>query len=93
MRKAVAGEVVGGVLLVVCWLAPGRAAAGDGPEIRPALTLDCLSRMSWPELEAIYRGSAAGSIPQGFTRGRAIYCPESRAAGVRSKVTNFVWRG
>lgn len=57
------------------------------------LSLDGLSGRSWPELEQLYRQAEAGTIPAGYTRGRAIYCPESRLAGVRSRVTRALWHG
>ena len=49
--------------------------------------------MSWPELEQLYREADAGTIPQGFTAGKAIYCPCSKFAGLRSKVTGLMWHG
>jgi hypothetical protein len=49
--------------------------------------------MSWPELEQIYRQSQAGTIPEGYLRGKAIYCPCSKLAGIRSSVTNSLWHG
>jgi hypothetical protein len=69
-----------------------QAATACG-SCQAALSLDQLALMSWPQLEALYRQSTAGTIPRGFARGLAIYCPESRLAGVRSRVSRLVWRG
>ena len=49
--------------------------------------------MSWPELERLYRQSEAGTIPEGYAEGKAIYCPCGRFAGMRSRLTGVVWRG
>ncbi|HVS36628.1 MAG TPA: hypothetical protein VMS17_13785 [Gemmataceae bacterium] len=76
----------------LCALAATGAAAGEQPPAA-APSLDRLAAMSWPELEEIYRASAAGAIPVGYTAGRAIYCPCSRFAGVRSLATKAAWRG
>lgn len=57
------------------------------------LCMDRLARMSWPELEALYRAAPAGAIPQGYLRGRAIYCSDSRFAGVQSRVSRAFWHG
>jgi hypothetical protein len=78
-------------MLLVAWLPAGRTAAGEAaPQV---LSLDALAHMSWPELEALYRGSPAGCIPRGFARGRALYCPEGRLSGVRSAASKALWRG
>ena len=70
------------------------AAAGPAaPPQDTALSLDQLARMSWPELEGLYRQSEAGTIPEGYAEGKAIYCPCGRFAGMRSRLTGVVWRG
>ncbi len=84
-------------LLTACLIAStaSGAAARDDPGTSPAspLSLDQLAGMSWPELEGLYRASDAGAVPAGFAAGKAIYCPCSRFAGVRSKVSGVLWRG
>jgi len=87
MKSWMCGVVAFGSL-AVCVL--GAATANAEP---PALTSARLAEMSWPELEQIYRQSQAGTIPEGYLRGRAIYCPCSKLAGVRSSVTNSLWHG
>src|SRR5947209_2146509 len=59
----------------------------------PALTLDRLALVSRAELEQLYAQSEPGTIPEGFLRGRPIYCPDTRLAGAKSKMTGAVWRG
>jgi hypothetical protein len=49
--------------------------------------------MSWCELEALYRAAAPGCIPEGFVRGRALYCPDARLSKAKSKLTGCLWRG
>jgi hypothetical protein len=74
--------------LAVCMLGPSVANAEP-----PALTSARLAEMTWPELEQIYRQAQPGTVPEGYLRGRAIYCPCSKLAGVRSSVTNSLWHG
>lgn len=68
-----------------------RAAADDAAV--KTLSFDALSCMSWLELEAIYRGADAGSIPCGFARGAAIPCLDAPFGKVRQQVANLVWKG
>lgn len=56
-------------------------------------SLEQLARLSWQDLECLYRQSATGTIPEGYLRGRAIYRLGSPLAGVRSKVTHLLWHG
>jgi hypothetical protein len=70
------------------------------PEILPAqeqssppCSLEQLACMSWPELEALYRQSCAGSIPHGYAHGRPIYCPDKKLSGPRTAVARMLWHG
>jgi hypothetical protein len=72
--------------------APIHEARLDGGAL-PCRSLEQLARMSWPELEALYRASPPGEIPRGYLRGLAIYDPCGRLAGVRSGVSKTLWRG
>ena len=56
-------------------------------------SLEQLARLSWPDLEALYRACGPGTAPVGYARGVAIYCPEAPLAALRSRVTHLVWRG
>lgn len=49
--------------------------------------------MSWCDLEQLYRRSAAGTMPVGYTRGRAIYCPCTPLTPMRSKMSQALWHG
>jgi len=60
---------------------------------RPVHTLDSLSRLSWCELEQIYRQAEPGESPQGFHRGHVIYPPCDKLAGPRERISNFLWLG
>ena len=95
--KTVCG-VAGCASLAVCFLMAAAAVAQDPVPLDSMppgrqLTLDCLTQLSWPELECLYRQAGPGTIPEGYTPGRAIYCPDSRFAGVRSRVTGALWHG
>lgn len=79
--------------------AAARAEEGNasvtrsGPSDEPALSLEILAGMTWPELECLYRNADAGAAPEGFAEGKAIYCPGARFSGARSRLTGIVWRG
>jgi hypothetical protein len=68
------------------------AARAQEPVNRPHC-LEELAQMSWPDLEQLYRASAPGPIPTGYTRGLPIYCPEERLAATRSALTRRLWHG
>jgi hypothetical protein len=85
--------------LTACLLAVTTAMGQEdvpsfsGAAASSALSLDQLTRMSWPELEQMYLAADAGSTPEGYLEGKAIYDPCARFSGVRSKVTGALWRG
>jgi len=56
-------------------------------------SLDQLACMDWPSLEALYRQANTGSIPVGYVRGRAIYCPDQALSGAKSAVVHVLWHG
>jgi hypothetical protein len=82
-----------GVSAVPIWIAlvGGAARAQDGA-CSPR-SLEELSHLSYPALEQLYRAAPPGCIPNGYTCGRAIYCPDKRLSAVRSKVTHLLWHG
>jgi hypothetical protein len=82
---------VGGAALLAWALFVARPASAQ--EHGQILCLDDLAKMSWPDLEQLYRQAEPASAPHGFLRGKAIYCRDSRLAGPRSAVTNFLWHG
>jgi hypothetical protein len=87
---------LGAAPLVICLLAGAVAVADENVPLAapaPALSLDQLAHMSWPELEQLYRDADAGPIPQGYTAGKAIYDPCRRFAGLHSHVTGALWHG
>jgi hypothetical protein len=49
--------------------------------------------MSWPELEQLYRQAEPGTVPEGYARGRAIYCPDAALSGARNRMTRVLWHG
>jgi hypothetical protein len=89
-RKTLGMAVGGAALLAWTLLATGTAAA---QEKGPVLCLEQLAKMTWPELEQLYRQAEPASVPPGFLRGKAVYCQESRFAGPRAGLTNFLWHG
>jgi hypothetical protein len=52
-----------------------------------------LTCMSWPELDQLYRQLGPGPIPDGYARGKAIYCPGEKLAGMKSRTTDHLWQG
>jgi hypothetical protein len=80
-------QTAGGALLY-CFLAVQTAPAAN-----PTLSLEQLTCMSWEDLEQIYRQAVAGTIPAGYARGRAIYCPGAFLSPARSKITKTIWHG
>src|SRR4051812_47350087 len=51
-------------------------------------SLEQLAHLSWPELEQLYRQAGVEAVPQGYVRGRAIYCSDQKLSGARSAVTH-----
>jgi hypothetical protein len=82
MRRTARGVVLAALVLTA------SAAVANAP-----LTLKTLSKMECCELEQLYRQSPPGTVPQGFTPGRAMYCRTTPLAGLRSAVVNLAWRG
>jgi hypothetical protein len=57
-------------------------------------SLEQLARLSWPELEQLYRQAAPPAVvPHGYLRGRAIYCRDKALSGARSAATRVLWHG
>jgi hypothetical protein len=92
---------VAGIALAWCLLAVMTARAGPGETVAerparaayPALSLERLACMSWGDLEQLYRQASPGTIPAGYARGRAIYCPCDLLTPARSKMTKAMWHG
>jgi hypothetical protein len=82
--------VSGATLFAWVLFGVGTAAAQDNG---PVLCLEQLAKMNWPDLEHLYRHAPPASVSPGFLRGKAIYCQDSRFAGPRTAVTNFLWHG
>jgi hypothetical protein len=87
--RGTSGALALGLLVT---LAPS-ARPGEGPCPPAPLTLEGLARLSWPELEALYRQAEPGPVPTGYARGRAVYCPDKRLSGARSALTRALWHG
>ena len=87
------GAVVALVGSLAWGLVPSTAARAEGETVVRPQSLDELARLSWPELERLYRASGPGAIPVGYAAGMPIYCPDARLSAARSKVTHFLWRG
>jgi hypothetical protein len=94
-RGALRISLATGSAFVWCLLAVGAKAADSAPEppVSSALSLERLSRMSWCDLEQLYRQASPGAIPAGYARGRAIYCPGAFLTPTRSKMTQKLWHG
>jgi len=66
---------------------------GQAPPAPVSLSFADLTRMSWHELEAVYRAAAPGDVPSGFVRGRTVYNPCAPLPGPRTHLANAVWKG
>src|SRR6476661_4536467 len=83
------------IALTWCLLAAASALADTGAVVSeqsasvayPALSLEQLACMSWGDLEQLYRQASPGTIPTGYLRGRAIYCPDARFHSSQSKIS------
>jgi hypothetical protein len=80
-------------MVVLVGAAPAAPADAPCPAPSQPLTLEGVARLSWPELEALYRQAEAGAVPTGYARGRAVYCSDKRFSGARSALTNALWHG
>lgn len=70
------------------------AAPAQLPPAAPcSLSLERLAYMNWCELEQLYRRSSVGTIPAGYARGRAIYCPGAPLTPARDRMTQALWHG
>jgi hypothetical protein len=63
------------------------------PAYPGALSLESLSRLSWEELDCLYRQAQPGRPPCGVVDGRAIYDKERKLSAVRSAGTKALWLG
>lgn len=58
------------------------------------LTTEDLMNMSQPELDELYKNSPIGEIPNGDTKGTALFFPGSALAkGLSPMITTLVWKG
>jgi hypothetical protein len=89
-RRTVRPCVCCAALLAGITLGVGTAA---GQDKGAGLCFEQLAKMTWPDLEHLYRQGEPASVPPGYLRGKAIYCQDSRLAGPRSAITNFLWHG
>ena len=69
----------------------GLTAVAD--EAAPTYRTEDLARLSWAELECIYRQAEPGRIPHGFAAGRVVYCQDTFLAGAKSGLSHVLWRG
>jgi hypothetical protein len=83
------------LLCSIVAMSSGEAANTPMPAkvANAGLTLETLSALSWPELDALYRVSTPGRPPAGALAGRAIYCPDQAFAKLRSKAAQAIWLG
>ncbi len=58
-----------------------------------ALTLKDLAKKTRSELDSLYRSSEAGPIPQGNSRGQAIFFPGTLLTGPMALLASGVWGG
>jgi hypothetical protein len=59
----------------------------------PALTISALMRMTGAELDALYRASDAGPVPDGESDGLANSFPGTALGSITQAVYGAVWQG
>ena len=74
-------------------LSTSATSAQSLPSAPLPLCLEDLTRMSWDELEQLYRGASPGAVPSGYAKGRALYRPEKPLSGPRAATTRLLWKG
>lgn len=57
------------------------------------LTLDSLSKRSWSELECLYRQGTAEALPDGYYRGKTVFCKDKPLWRARTGITRILWKG
>lgn len=93
LRQARRASVRAAIVLSWTLLAASSAPADPPAAAIPPLCLEQLAAMSWCDLEQLYRQASPGTIPAGYTRGRAIYCPGAALTPARSKMSQAMWHG
>lgn len=86
------GRIVG-IALSWCLLTVPLPAQEAPAAASVPLCLEQLVCLNWCDLEQIYRQATPGTMPAGYLRGRAIYCPDAPLSPARSKVSQSVWHG
>jgi hypothetical protein len=76
----------------LAWILSGGDARAENPPCAPC-SLEHLARLSYCELEQLYRAAPPGAVPACYLRGRAIYCSDKPLTGPRSKLTHLLWHG
>lgn len=85
-------RLVGWAILIGIATIASPVSAEESAE-RPTLTVCQLVHMCREELDAVYQGGTAPTIPTGKVRGTAIPSPGSSFGPARSKATKVVWQG
>jgi hypothetical protein len=80
------------MLAGLVWILDVRDVRAEDPSCAPC-SLEQLARLSYCELEQLYRAAEPGVMPACYARGRAIYCPDKPLAGPRSRITHLLWHG
>jgi hypothetical protein len=78
-------------VLLCSFLSLSPALAETPPP--PPLCMEQLAALSWCDLEQLYRHAVPGTIPSGYARGRAVYCPCAPLTPMRSKMSQALWHG
>jgi hypothetical protein len=84
---------IAGIALAWCLLMVAQAPGETQAAAAAPLCLEQLACLSWCDLEQLYRQATPGTIPAGYLRGQAIYCPSAPFSPARSKVSQSLWHG
>ena len=84
--------VVPAIAVVVSLFHAANSSAASPQSLTP-LTMEALVRTDRSDLEALYRGANAGTMPVGSLPGRAIPSPGTRKTVRQSKLIGLLWKG
>lgn len=55
--------------------------------------LEDLAKLSWAELEQLYRAAEPGNVPTGYYRGLGLFCRSAPFGKLRYDIAKTVWKG
>lgn len=87
--------ILSAIALVTLGIPNNSARAEDAgcETCTPCVCAESLSKMSFAELECLYRGLPASEMPKGYYRGTVLWDKSGLGRTVSTCLTRIVWRG